>query len=400
MMKGLILTTKHHDVFCLWPSKHTDHSVRSSKWMGGKGDVVKAVAEACREQGLKFGVYLSPWDRNHPEYGRPAYLAYYRNQLRELLTQYGPIFEVWFDGANGGSGYYGGARETRRIDRRTYYDWPNTWKIVRRLQPQAVMFSDAGPDVRWVGNERGVAFETSWLTVNRKGLYPGHPDYARKYAQGDPDGEDWRPPEVDVSIRPGWFYHPSQDAKVKTVKQLLDIYYQSVGRSANLLLNVPPDRRGLIHEIDARRLREFRRVLDETFRTDLARGAETAASNVRGGAERFSPAQAVDGRFETYWAADDGVRTGWIEADLGKPTRFDRVLIQEYIPLGQRVHAWQVDGWIGGKWRRLCGGTTVGYKRIARIEPVSCRRVRLRILKAKACPTISTFALYLSPEHR
>ena len=399
-MKGLILTAKHHDGFCLWPSKYTKHSVASSRWMNGKGDVVKAVAEACREYGLKFGIYLSPWDRNHPDYGRPAYLQYYRNQLRELLTNYGPIFEVWFDGANGGTGYYGGARENRRIDRKTYYDWPNTWKIVRQLQPQAVIFSDAGPDIRWVGNERGVCFETCWLTINRKGLYPGFPGYARKYAQGDPDGADWCPPEVDVSIRPGWFYHPSQDTRVKTVKKLLDIYYESVGRSANLLLNVPPDRRGLIHEIDAQRLIEFRRILDETFRTDLARSAQTRASNVRGNADRFSPAKAVDGDFDTYWATDDGVTKAWMEIDLGKPTRFDRVLIQEYIPLGQRVHAWQVDGWIRGQWKRLCAGTTIGYKRILRIEPVTCQRVRLRILKAKACPTIATFALYLSPEHR
>ncbi len=399
-MKGLILTAKHHDGFCLWPSRYTHHSVRYSRWRDGKGDVVGELAKACREYGLKFGVYLSPWDRNHPDYGRPAYVEYYRNQLRELLTQYGPVFEVWFDGANGGSGYYGGARETRRIDRRTYYDWPTTWQLVRQLQPQAVLFSDAGPDVRWVGNERGYAFETNWLTINREGLYPGFPGYAKKLAQGDPDGRDWCPPEVDVSIRPGWFYHPSQDTKVKSVQQLLDIYYKSVGRSANLLLNVPPDRRGLIHETDAKRLREFRRVLHATFRTDLARGAQATASNVRGNAKQFGPQNAVDGRFDTYWATDDGVTTGWLELDLGEARRFDRVLLQEYIALGQRVHRWRVEGLAGGEWKKICEGTTIGYKRILRVQPVAFRKVRLVILEAKACPTISTFALYLSPDHQ
>ena len=244
-MKGLILTAKHHDGFTLWPSRHTEHSIRKSPWRGGKGDLVGELARACAAAGLKFGLYLSPWDRNHADYGRPEYLAYYRAQLRELMTQYGPLFEVWFDGANGGDGYYGGARERRKIDGATYYDWANTWSIVRELQPNAVMFSDAGPDIRWVGNERGVAFETSWNPINLQGIYPGHPDYT-KVAAGQADGTDWVPPEVDVSIRPGWFYHPAEDGRVKTVEKLVEIYEQSVGRGSNLLLNIPPDRRGLI----------------------------------------------------------------------------------------------------------------------------------------------------------
>ena len=201
-MKGLIITAKHHDGFALWPSKFTEHSVKGSPWKSGKGDVVGELAAACKEYGLAFGVYLSPWDRNHADYGRPAYLDYYRSQLRELLTSYGPIAEVWFDGANGGDGYYGGARERRKIDGATYYDWPNTWKLVRELQPQAMMFSDVGPDVRWVGNEKGVAFETSWNPITLDGFYPGHPKYTQ-IAAGSPDGKDWVPPEVDVSIRPG-----------------------------------------------------------------------------------------------------------------------------------------------------------------------------------------------------
>jgi alpha-L-fucosidase len=261
-MKGLIITAKHHDGFCLWPSAYTEHSVKRSPWRDGRGDVLRELAEACREYGLKMGVYLSPWDRNHAGYARPEYITYYRSQLRELLAGYGPLFEVWFDGSNGGDGYYGGARERRRIDNRTYYDWPNTWSIVRELQPWAVMFSDAGPDVRWVGNESGVAFETSWYALDRAATYPGDPNYSKTLARGRADASDWVPPEVDVSIRPGWFYHAAEDAKVKTVEQLLTIYHQSVGRGANLLLNLPPDRRGLIPEVDADRLRSFRQALD------------------------------------------------------------------------------------------------------------------------------------------
>ena len=239
-MKGLILTAKHHDGFCLWPSKLTRHSVASSPWRGGQGDVVRELSDACRRHGLGFGVYLSPWDRHHAEYGRPAYLDYFRGQLRELLTGYGPLFEVWFDGANGGDGYYGGARETRRIDRRSYYDWETTWRLVRELQPGAALFSDAGPDVRWVGNEKGIAFDPAWATLNRDDFAPGEADEAR-LNRGDRPGTHWLPAECDVSIRPGWFYHPAEDEKVKSPDELLDLYYQSVGRGASFLLNVPPD---------------------------------------------------------------------------------------------------------------------------------------------------------------
>jgi alpha-L-fucosidase len=269
-MKGLILTCKHHDGFCLWPSKFTEHSVKNSPWKNGRGDVVRDVSEACREYHLKFGIYLSPWDRNRSDYGKPEYITYFRNQLRELLTQYGPIFEVWFDGANGGDGYYGGARENRTIDRSTYYDWPNTIAMIRQLQPDAICWSDVGPDARWVGNERGVASETNWCTMNLAGRYPGYspPGYNFEVdlGQGHENGESWVPAEVDVSIRPGWFYHVREDAKVKTPAKLLDLFYKSVGRGANLLLNLPPDRRGLIHENDVANLRAFRNALNVLFK--------------------------------------------------------------------------------------------------------------------------------------
>jgi alpha-L-fucosidase len=393
-MKGLIVTAKHHDGFCLWPSRFTEHSVRRSRWRDGKGDVLRELADACREYGLKMGVYLSPWDRNNADYARPEYITYYRSQLRELLANYGTLFEVWFDGANGGDGYYGGARERRRIDNRTYYDWPNTWDIVRQLQPGAVMFSDAGPDVRWVGNESGVAFETSWYGLDREAVYPGDPNYAKEYARGRPDASNWVPPEVDVSIRPGWFYHAAEDSKVKTVDQLMAIYHQSVGRGANLLLNIPPDRRGLIPDVDVERLRSFRQAVDAAFRTDLARGAAAAASNVRGGAAAFSAARVNDGKADTYWAADDGVTSASVTLTLAKPTRFERVVLQEFIRLGQRVEAFTVEAEADGSWRPIGEGTTIGYKRIVRCEPTTARRVRVNIVRARACPTLTTVAVY------
>lgn len=395
-MKGLILTAKHHDGFCLWPSAYTEHSVKNIRWRDGKGDLVREVAEACRREGLKFGVYLSPWDRNHPGYARPEYLTYYRNQLRELLTQYGPIFEVWFDGANGGDGYYGGAREQRRIDNRTYYDWPNTHALVRELQPDAVMFSDAGPDVRWVGNERGWAFPTNWMAMNLAEVYPGMSGF-EKFAQGRPDGTHWCPPEVDVSIRPGWFYHAAEDARVKTPAHLMKIYYESVGRGATLLLNLPPDRRGLIHEADVASLREFSRRRDAIFKTDLAREAKVAATNHRGAGPSFAPDKLTDGRTDTCWATDDGITTASATLEFGQPVRFDHVVMQEYIALGQRVTAWSIEAEVDGEWRKLGDGATIAWKRILPCEPVTASRVRLNILAARACPMISRVGIYLTP---
>ena len=246
--RGVILTCKHHDGLCLWPTKTTEHCVRNSPWRGGRGDAVKELSEAAARHGLKFGVYVSPWDRNQGTYGTPAYLAIYRQQVRELLTNYGPIFEIWHDGANGGDGYYGGAREKRVINKHTYYDWETTWKLERELQPNAVLFSDVGPDVRWVGNENGIAGDTCWaaytpLATDGGTAVPG--DVREKQSTvGTRDGKYWMPAECDVSIRPGWFWHASENARVKTPPELLALYYRSAGRGASFLLNVPPDRRG------------------------------------------------------------------------------------------------------------------------------------------------------------
>ncbi|MCP4710359.1 MAG: alpha-L-fucosidase, partial [Planctomycetes bacterium] len=253
-MKGIIITAKHHDGFCLWPSKYTEHSVKHSPWKNGKGDVVGDLAKACKEYDLKLGMYLSPWDRNHPDYGKPEYITYYKNQLTELLTNYGEVFTVCFDGANGGTGYYGGAREERRIDRQTYYRWPEIHELVRKLQPNACMFSDAGPDIRWVGNEAGRTGKMNWARFKRDGFYPGISGRNRELTEGHPDGDYWVPAEVDTSIRPGWFYHANQDDKVKSIKNLINIYFASVGNNSNLLLNLPPDQRGLFHESDVKHL--------------------------------------------------------------------------------------------------------------------------------------------------
>jgi len=396
-MKGLILTAKHHDGFCLWPSQYTEHSVKNSPWRGGKGDVVKEMAEACRKQGLKFGVYLSPWDRNHANYGRPEYVTYYRNQLRELLTHYGDIFMVWFDGANGGDGFYGGAREKRTIDNRTYYDWPNTWSIVRELMPGAVMFSDAGPDVRWVGNERGIAGDPCWATLNAAGRYPG--GSSEGLNSGERPGTDWIPAECDVSIRPGWFYHAREDAKVKTPAQLLDIYYQSVGRGACLNLNLPPDRRGRIPEQDMQSLREFRRVLEATFATNFAQlpRATVSASNVRGGSSAFAPDLLLDARRDTYWATEDAVTHADVTLTLPAPATFNVVELREYLPLGQRVDAFALDRREGGRWTEFAQGTSIGNRRLLRFAPVTSDRVRLRIVRAAAAPALSGFGLYAEP---
>jgi len=395
-MKGLILTAKHHDGFCLWPSRYTEHSVKNSPWKGGHGDVVKEVSAACRRQGLKFGVYLSPWDRNSKDYGRPEYITYYRNELRELLTNYGDVFTVWFDGANGGDGFYGGAREKRQIDNRTYYDWEHTWQIVRQFMPGAVMFSDAGPDVRWVGNEDGIAGDPCWATLNVEGRYPG--GSGAHLNSGERPGTDWLPAECDVSIRPGWFYHASEDGQVKSPQKLLDIYYKSVGRGACLNLNLPPDRRGRIHEDDIRSLTEFRRILDATFAHDLAQEAKPTASNTRGDAKQFASKNLVDHRRDTYWATDDNVTTPELVLAFRKPITFNVVSLREYLPLGQRVEAFALDQFKDGQWVEFAKGTSIGNHRLVRGEYLTTDKVRLRITQSPVCPALAEFGLYAEPD--
>ena len=396
-MKGIILTAKHHDGFCLWPSAYTEHSVKNSPWKNGKGDVVRELADACREYDLKMGIYLSPWDRNHPDYGKPEYISYFRNQLRELLTNYGDVFEVWFDGANGGTGYYGGANEERRIDRETYYDWENTRKIVRDLQPMACMFSDAGPDIRWVGNEEGWAMETNWATICRDEYYPGTPDYA-DLRTGQEDGTHWVPAEVDVSIRPGWFYHPSEDHQVKTLPQLLDIYYHSIGRNASLLVNFPVDTRGLIHEKDAEQIQKLADAIKADFAVDLAKYRSVSASNFRGNSRKYKAENVSDGNPETSWATDDSVTRASLLIDFYQPTGMNRFLVQEDIRLGQRVKEFMLEAFVDEQWIQIAHETTIGRKRILRFPNITTDKLRFIIADSKAAPVISNIEVFNAPK--
>lgn len=393
-MKGVILTAKHHDGFCLWPTKTTEHNISRSPWRKGAGDVVKEFADACRRHDMKFGVYLSPWDRNNASYGKPEYVEIYRQQLRELMTNYGELFEIWHDGANGGDGFYGGARERRKIDKTSYYDWPTTWNLVRQLQPNAVVFSDAGPDIRWVGNEKGIAGDPCWTTINGEHIYPGQEGVEKQLNSGDRHGSVWRPAECDVSIRPGWFWHEAQNDKVKTPEQLKNLYFASVGRGASFLLNVPPDRRGRVHENDAKSLREFGDWLQQTFAVNLAKSAKAKASNVRGNDKQFAAAKVLDADRFSYWATNDDVTTADLELDLGAEKAFNVVRVRENIKLGHRVDEFAVDVWTDGQWKEFGKAVGIGAQRLLRGQPVTTRKVRLRITKAAANPCISEFSLF------
>jgi alpha-L-fucosidase len=392
--KGVILTCKHHDGFCLWPSQYTKHSIKNSPYKNGKGDIVKEVSDACKKYGLKFGVYLSPWDRNHAEYGKPGYVDYYRNQLKEIFTAYGPVFEMWFDGANGGTGYYGGANEKRSIDGRNYYDWPNTLKLVREMEPNIIFFSDAGPGVRWVGNERGVAGETNWNLITPDTLFAGKAGIEKLLNTGSENGTAWIPAEVDVSIRPGWFYHQKEDSLVKTPEKLFEIYLSSVGRGSTLLLNVPPDKRGLFHENDVASLKGFRELLDREFKTDLTLNAKITSSSHRGDAEKFSSRNLIDNIDTTYFATDEGVNNAEILLEFPTPTTTKYVVLQEYIQLGQRVREFKIEIQKEGQWNTVATGTTIGYKRILKFDPVECSKVRISITDSKSCPVLATVKVF------
>jgi alpha-L-fucosidase len=393
-MKGIIITAKHHSGFCLWPSKYTDYSVKNAPWKKGQGDIVRDLAKACKEFGLKFGVYLSPWDRNRADYGRPEYITYFRNQLKELLTNYGPVFEVWFDGANGGTGYYGGANENRKIDPLTYYDWPNTYALVRKLQPKIVIWNDGGDrgDLRWVGTESGFVGETNWSQLNAKGevTWP-------MLHFGLEGGDSWVPAEVNTSIRPEWFYHPAEDDKVKSVPQLLDSYYASVGRNASFLLNFPIMPDGIIHPTDVRHALEMAKVVKETFAVNLAEKSQAAATNTRGGLRKFGPQNVLNRKKDSYWATDDIVRKASLTLNLKKPTLFNRFLAQEHIRLGQRVRSFTVEALVDGEWREVGRGSTIGYKRILRFPAVTATKVRFNITDSRASPVISAIGLYNAP---
>jgi alpha-L-fucosidase len=401
-MKGVILTCKHHDGFCLWPTKTTEHCIRNSSWKNGNGDVVKEISEAAKRHGLKFGVYVSPWDRNNTNYGKPAYIQTYRQQITELLTHYGPVFEIWFDGANGGSGYYGGARETRTIDKHTYYDWPTTWALVRKLQPNVFIESDAGLDGRWVGNESGVAGETCWATFNpvaKKGG-PAVPGDVRtdQSSTGTRHGTYWMPAECDVSIRPGWFWHEKENAKVKTPEELISLYFKSVGRGATLLLNVPPNRAGTLSQPDVASLAGFHQRLQAMFQDNLAVKATLDASNTRGNSSRYTTKNLVDGDLNSYWATDNAALTPELTIDFGRAVKFDVIRLREAIQLGQRIDAFELDTWSQNAWTQIAQGTSIGNCRLIPLDqPLEATRLRLRIT-APVSIALSDLGIFLAPE--
>lgn len=393
-MKGVILTAKHHDGFCLWPFEGTEYSIKNSPWKNGKGNVVKELSEACKKYGLKFAVYLSPWDRHQANYGTPEYLPYFYAQLHDLLTNYGPVFEVWFDGANGGDGWYGGAKDIRTIDRKNYYNYPRIYEMLDSIQPQAIIFSDGGPGCRWVGNEKGFAGATNWSFLREGEVHPGYEkSYELQY--GHADGNQWVPAECDVSIRPGWFYHPEEDDRVKSPDQLVDLYYRSVGHNATLLLNFPVDRRGLIHPVDSANAVCFHEMIQQQLKTNLVAGMTPKVSNERGG--DFVASALTDDNFDTYWATEDGVTTADIEFSFDTPTRMNRMMLQEYIPLGQRVKAFVVeyldkDTWLPVKLNEET--TTIGYKRLLRFETVETKGIRIRITDARGPLCLSNVGVY------
>lgn len=387
-MRGLILTAKHHDGFCLWPSRYSTHTVAQSRWRDGKGDVVGELARACATAGLPYGLYLSPWDRNHAAYGQPAYLTYYRNQLRELLTNYGPLFEVWFDGANGGDGFYGGANEQRKIDATTYYGWEETFQIVRDLQPDACIFSDAGPDVRWVGNEHGIAGDPCWATIDPTGLYPGLAEPAI-LNRGQRDGTAWLPAECDVSIRPGWFYHAHEDEKVRTPANLLDLYLASVGRGANLLVNLPVAPTGQVHPLDRAALLGFADAREQLYAHPLTPTQVRAST-----AHPQCPALDTQDDAQTCWvaAADDTMPT--LTLSFASPQQLALIEVREYLPLGQRIDGWVLEVLQGTDWLGVAEGASIGNRRLVHVAATPASAVRLRVTGQSAPAAIRTMRVY------
>jgi len=405
--KGIVVVAKHHDGFCLWPTKTTEHNISQSPYKNGRGDILREYREACDKLGIKMGIYCSPWDRNSPLYGKKAYVTdVYRKQLEELETNYGPLFIVWHDGANGGDGYYGGAREARKIDRSTYYGWDTTWNITRRLQPNAVIFGDVGPDVRWVGNEAGHAGETCWETYTphapEPGKQPGN-GFTKdsEGTEGHRDGKYWMPAECDVPFRPGWFYHKSQDGKAKTADSLINLYFMSVGRGACLDLGLEPDQRGRLNDDDVAKLKAFGDRLKAIFSVNLAKGATIKASNVRGGnLQKFDPANLLDNDRYSYWATDDQVHTPELILDLHKHKSFNVIRLRENVKLGQRIDAVAVDAWQDGKWEQVATATSIGGNRLIRLSnAITTSKVRLRITKAPVSIALSDFGLFKEPDH-
>ena len=386
-MAGMIYTAKHHDGFCLWPTGSTTHNITRSPWKKGKGDVVKGFANACKKEGIKFGIYLSPWDRNNAEYGRPGYLRVYERQIREILTSYGPIFEMWFDGANGGDGYYGGTREKRNIGNSDkYYNFERIVKLIRSIQPDCIVWGAAQHgDVVWGGSEKGFVKYPCWNVINM-----------------DKQGEKWISLEADTPINgAGWFWHPGQNARVKSPEQLMQVYYDSVGRGANLILNLAMDRSGRLDPADVAALNSLAEMRRRLLSHDFAAGAEASASEVRGKDDAFKASNVTDGNIESYWCPEDKTTGGcWLEIKLSKDATFDVVRLREQIRLGQRVKSFRLEAFLDGNWQIIDDeGKTIGNQVLRKLaKPVTTDRVRLVITDSRACPCISEFSLLRHPD--
>ena len=374
-MKGLILTVKHHDGFALYPSKFTAHTVAKSNWKNGKGDVVKELSEACKKYGIKLGIYLSPWDRNHPDYGTDKYNLIYAEMQKELLTNYGPIFEFWYDGANGE-----GPNGKKQI-----YDWPLFHNTVLKYQPNAIQFSDSGPDIRWVGNERGFAYDKTWSPINRDEIYPGFPKF-NLYRNGQQDGSHWVSPEVDVSIRPGWYYHADQDLKVKSPDSLMKIYVASVGKNSNLLLNIPVDRRGLIHPNDSTSMIGFKQLRDKGLVNLLTTKDHINTSSNHSGKPNSG---LIDKNSKTFWAANIEDQAPKISIKLQTPKMINALLVQEPIFMGQRIIQFKVTLYDenGAKEEIFC--QTIGNKRIVTFKQKKVKNIEIDFLKSRGQVLIS-----------
>ncbi|MCH5284081.1 MAG: alpha-L-fucosidase [Akkermansiaceae bacterium] len=418
-MSGMIYTAKHHDGFCLWPTKTTKHNITQSPWKNGKGDVVREFANACAKYNFKFGTYLSPWDRNHAEYGRPGYLDAYYAQITELLTNYGPIFEIWFDGANGGDGYYGGAKEKRSIGKsEQYYNFPKVVRMIRKLQPNCIIWGAAlNGDVTWGGSEQGFIADRflpvrNIISRSDKGAPEVGPWYHRdsgKLLSDDAAAkfknkellEKWVSLEADTTINAsGWFWHPNSAKRVKSPQVLMDRYMRSVGVGANLILNVAPGRNGRLDEADVHSLLVFGEMRRRLLAKDFARSAKVKASEVRANSPAYAGDRVTDGDIESYWCPNDGTRTGELELTLKAPATFDVVRLREQIRLGRRVNAFQVDIWDGDKWTTVISdGATIGNQIMKKLpQPVTTKKVRVRITDARACPCISEVSLLRMPD--
>lgn len=398
-MKGLILVAKHHDGFCLWPSQYTHYSVAATPWKAGKGDVLKDLSLSCKKYGLKLGVYLSPWDRNHKEYGRPEYVQYYYKQLKELLTEYGEVFEFWIDGANGGTGYYGGANENRKIDRQTYYGYDNIFDMVKTYQPNAVIFSDVGPGCRWVGNEAGIGSETNWNTINTEGKFPGYSDpaYHKQLGTGEKGASNWTPAEVNTTLLwpKAWYYHTGY--KPRPVSNLMDLYYTSIGCGSPLNLGLAITPEGKVSYADSLALINFRKRLNLELKNNLVLHAKIEATDTRGNSKKYSVDNLLDKNTETYWASNENVHSATIRMDFGQPTVFNRLLLQEHIALGQRIHQFKLEIRKEDKWQEVLKGTTVGYKRVLKFDNVKTTSARITLETDATCLTLSNLGIYQAP---